>query len=55
MVDDINKHYTIGQQNSDILGIGAFGTVRICTNTNGDKFAIKLIEKQLIDGNKIYK
>ena len=36
------------------MGHGAFGIVRVCQDKDGEKFAVKLIDKQSIDQSKTY-
>lgn len=82
-VDKIDDHYKISYKYVDILGNGAFGTVRICTKVSKEgpkvnkyrdgtnkkgiesqiiqqkkekekRYAIKIMDKQLIDNSKTY-
>ena len=54
----IDKKYIISYKYEDILGNGAFGTVRVAYKTDeiiGLKYAVKIIDKSLVDKSRTYK
>lgn len=56
-MDSIDDNYTVNYKESEILGNGAFGTVRTATKKGKNtriKYAIKMIHKSEMQKSKTY-